>query len=63
MTQWLSGKQPLPSSFELGEECELREPGDEGGQVKVSRQELMSEETEVHLSGWQAGQQTGTDMG
>ena len=50
MTEWLSGKQPLPSSFELGEECELREPGDEGGQVKVSRQELMSEETEVHLS-------------
>lgn len=50
MTQWLSNQQPLPSSFELGEECELREPGDEGGQVKVSRQELISEETDVHLS-------------
>ena len=50
MTQWLSGKQPLPSSFALGEECEFREPGDEGGQVKVSRQELMSEETDVHLA-------------
>lgn len=50
MTQWLADQQPMPSSFKLGEECELREPGDEGGQVRVSRQELMSEETEVHLS-------------
>ena len=49
MTQWLSEKQPMPASFELGEECELREPGDDGGQVKVSKQELISEETDVHL--------------
>ena len=54
MTHWLAQTQPLPTSFNLGEECELREPGDEGGQVKVSRQELISQETEVHL---EAGKQ------
>ncbi len=50
MTHWLSQKAPLPTSFELGDECELREPGDEGGQVKVSKQELLSEEMDVHLA-------------
>lgn len=54
MTDWLAQKQPLPVALTLGEECELREPGDDGGQVKVSKQELISEETDVHL---QAGKQ------
>ena len=54
MTDWLAQKQPLPTGFTLGEECELREPGDDGGQVKVSKQELISEETDVHL---EAGKQ------
>lgn len=50
MTRWLSRETPLPSCLVLGEECELREPGDEGGQVKVSKQELSGEEVDVHLA-------------
>ncbi|MDB2384397.1 recombination-associated protein RdgC [Endozoicomonas sp.] len=49
MTQWLSQQSPLPPPFTLGDECELREPGDEGGQIKASKQELISEEIGVHL--------------
>ena len=54
MTRWLSQEVPLPAKWVLGDECELREPGDEGGQVKVSKQVLEGEEVEVHL---QAGKQ------
>lgn len=54
MTRWLAGEIPLPDKLLLGDECELREPGDEGGQVKVSKQELVGEEVDVHL---QAGKQ------
>ncbi|WP_067520437.1 recombination-associated protein RdgC [Endozoicomonas ascidiicola] len=54
MTRWLAQEVPLPDHLILGDECELREPGDEGGQVKVSKQELAGEEVEVHL---QAGKQ------
>ena len=54
MTRWLAHDTPIPDRLVLGDECELREPGDEGGQVKVSRQELVGEEVEVHL---QAGKQ------
>ncbi len=54
MTRWLSQEVPLPATLTLGDECELREPGDEGGQVKVSKQVLEGEEVEVHL---QAGKQ------
>ena len=49
MTQWLAQKTQLPSPFVLGDECELREPGDEGGQIKASKQALISEEISVHL--------------
>ncbi|WP_419835542.1 recombination-associated protein RdgC [Endozoicomonas atrinae] len=54
MTRWLAQEVPMPDKLVLGDECELREPGDEGGQVKVSKQELVGEEVEVHL---QAGKQ------
>ncbi len=54
MTQWLEQKVEVPSPFSLGDECELREPGDEGGQIKASKQELISEEIGVHL---EAGKQ------
>ncbi|MFK0572137.1 recombination-associated protein RdgC [Endozoicomonas sp.] len=54
MTRWLAQEIPLPDKLVLGNECELREPGDEGGQVKVSKQELVGEEVDVHL---QAGKQ------
>ncbi|PJE80035.1 Recombination-associated protein RdgC [invertebrate metagenome] len=48
MTQWLIQKN-LPQSFELGDECELREPGDDGGKIKANRQELTSAEIMGHL--------------
>lgn len=54
MTRWLAQEIPLPEKLILGDECELREPGDEGGQIKVSKQELIGEEVDVHL---QAGKQ------
>ena len=54
MTRWLSQEAPLPDRLVLGDECELRGPGDEGGQVKVSKQELSGDEVSVHL---EAGKQ------
>ena len=48
MTGWLAG-QTLPDGFELGDECELRDPVDSGAVVKCRRQELDSEEIREHL--------------
>lgn len=48
MTGWLAG-EPLPDGFELGDECELRDPVDAGAIVKCRRQELDSEEVREHL--------------
>ncbi len=48
MTGWLAG-EPLPDGFELGDECELRDPVDSGAIVKCRRQELDSEEVREHL--------------
>ena len=53
MTNWLIHRN-LPEDFELGEECELREPGEEGGVVRCRGVDLLSEEVETHL---QAGKQ------
>jgi recombination associated protein RdgC len=53
MTGWLVHRN-LPDDFALGEECELREPGDEGGVVRCRGVDLLSEEVETHL---QAGKQ------
>lgn len=49
MTGWLA-HQNLPDEFTLGEECELREPGEEGGVVRVRGVDLLSEEMETHLN-------------
>lgn len=49
MTGWLA-HQSLPTDFALGEECELREPGDEGGVVRCRGVDLLSEELETHLN-------------
>ncbi len=54
MTSWLQG-EGLPGDLELGDECELREPGDEGGIVRCKRQDLTSEEITMHLN---AGKQS-----
>lgn len=49
MTGWLA-HQNLPPDFVLGEECELREPGDEGGVVRCRGVDLSGEEVETHLN-------------
>lgn len=48
MTSWLLHRS-LPDDFELGQECELREPGEEGGVVRCRGVDLLSEEVETHL--------------
>ena len=49
MTQWLTESPQVPSPFLLGDECELREPGDEGGQISAKKQELISDEIKAHI--------------
>jgi len=54
MTGWLAGGG-VPQELVIGDECELREPGDEGGIVRWRRMDPVSEEVQVHLrSGKQA---------
>jgi recombination associated protein RdgC len=53
MTGWLLHRDP-PEDFALGEDCELREPGEEGGVVRCRGIDLLGEEVETHL---QAGRQ------
>lgn len=53
MTSWLRGAQ-LPEHLELGDECELREPREEGSIIRCKKQELLAEEIDPHL---QAGKQ------
>ncbi|MFV0478743.1 MAG: recombination-associated protein RdgC [Parahaliea sp.] len=49
MTAWLA-HQSLPDDFVLGEECELREPGEEGGVVRCRGVDLLGDELEAHLN-------------
>lgn len=49
MTQWL-GNHGLPANIELGNECELREPGEAGGVVRCRRLELSGKEIQTHLA-------------
>lgn len=53
MTHWLVHNN-LPKAFSAAGECELREPGDDGGVVRMRGVDLFSEEVESHL---QAGRQ------
>lgn len=56
MTGWLSGAK-LPEGFELGDECELKDPADKGSLVRGRRLDLESTEVREHLkSGKQASQ-------
>jgi recombination associated protein RdgC len=48
MTGWLQGKVPT-REFQVLDQCELREPGEEGGIVRCRRQELMGSEIQAHL--------------
>ncbi|MEK8088835.1 recombination-associated protein RdgC [Thermithiobacillus plumbiphilus] len=54
MTRWLAGEEDLPAGFELGDECELVEAGEEGGIVRCKRHDLAASEIMSHL---QAGKQ------
>ncbi len=48
MTHWLV-EQSAPEGFEVADECELREKGEDGGIIRCKRQDLASEEIRVHL--------------
>ncbi|MDQ3205771.1 MAG: recombination-associated protein RdgC [Pseudomonadota bacterium] len=48
LTGWLAG-EPLPDGFSLGEECELRDPMEQGAVVKCQRMELQGDEINKHL--------------
>lgn len=53
LTGWIAG-EPLPEGFILGDECELKDPSDQGAVVKCQRQELLGDEIGKHL---EAGKQ------
>ncbi len=53
LTGWIAG-DPLPDGLALGDECELRDPVDNGAVIKCQRQELESDEIAKHL---EAGKQ------
>lgn len=54
LTGWLRETE-LPASWQLGEECELKDPVDRGAVVKCRRQDLAADEVRGHLkSGKQA---------
>jgi len=48
MTAWLGEKAPQ-GGFIVSDECELRDPMEEGGIVRCRRQDLMGDEIESHL--------------
>ncbi len=49
LTAWLNGSEPLPADFELGEECELRDPADTHCIISARGQDLESDEIREHL--------------
>lgn len=48
LTGWIAG-ETMPEGLSLGDECELRDPMDQGAVVKVQRMELQSDEIGKHL--------------
>lgn len=61
MTEWLTGAK-LPEGFELGDECELKDPSDRGAQVRCRRQALDAEEVREHLKGGKQVTQLGLNV-
>ena len=53
LTGWIAG-DPLPAGLTLGDECELRDPADDGSKVRCIGQELEGDEIAKHL---EAGKQ------
>ncbi|TXH77309.1 MAG: recombination-associated protein RdgC [Lysobacteraceae bacterium] len=48
LTGWIAGER-LPKGLALGEECELRDPAEQGAVIKCQRQELHADEIARHL--------------
>ena len=48
LTGWIGGEE-LPEGFALGDECELRDPVDQGAIAKLRRQEMTANEIAEHL--------------
>ena len=48
MTEWLNTKKAAEGFFVL-DECELRDTHEDGGTVRCKRQDLTSDETQMHL--------------
>lgn len=48
LTGWLAG-EPLPDGLTLGDECEMRDPLENGAVVKCQRMELQGDEIDKHL--------------
>lgn len=59
MTAWLSGSEPLPADFELGEECELRDPADSHTVIGARGHDLEAEEIREHLRNGKVVQRLG----
>ena len=49
MTEWMIDAK-LPNGFALGDECELKDPADNGAIVRCRRQDLAADEMREHLS-------------
>ncbi|MCK7545164.1 recombination-associated protein RdgC [Marinobacter bryozoorum] len=49
-TGWLDESIDLPGSIELGTECELKDPSEDGGVVRCKGLDLKSEEIQNHLA-------------
>lgn len=49
LTAWMTG-DALPDDFTLGDECELRDPGDDGAIVRCRRQDLAADEIREHIN-------------
>ncbi|MFF7708370.1 recombination-associated protein RdgC [Pseudomonas sp. NPDC007930] len=49
MTDWVKAQQPAPDFYVL-DECELRDSGEDGGIVRCKRQDLTSDEIQLHLN-------------
>ena len=49
LTGWLDGSVPRPGQVEIGDECVLQSPDDEGGVIRCRRQDLEGAEIAAHL--------------
>lgn len=48
-TGWLNGTIDLPSAVELGTECELKDPSEDGGVVRCKGLDLRGDDVRTHL--------------